>query len=102
MAQFVKLCTLAEAPAPGTVKELEAAGRAICLANIDGELSALDNWCPHRQGPLGQGTLEGDAVMCPWHAWAFNVKTGQAEHTTQAKVDVFPVKVEDENVLIEL
>lgn len=102
MAQFVKLCSLAEAPALNTVKELEADGRAICLANVNGKLAALDNWCPHRQGPLGQGTVEGDTVMCPWHAWAFNVTTGQAEHTSHAKVDVFAVKVEDENVMIEM
>jgi nitrite reductase (NADH) small subunit len=102
MAQLVRLCTLAEAPAPNTVKEFGADGRAICLANVNGEFTALDNWCPHRHGPLGQGTVEGETVLCPWHAWAFHVKTGQAEHTSQARVDVFPLKVEGEEILIEI
>lgn len=102
MRQFVRLCSLAEAPEPGTAIEVDAAGRTFCLANVDGELAALDNVCPHRQGPLGQGTVEGDSVVCPWHSWAFNAKTGEAEHSPQAKVEVFPLKVEQGVVLIEV
>ena len=102
MAEFVKLCSLAEAPEAGTAREVSAGGRAICLANVNGELAALDNVCPHRQGPLGEGTVEGDSVVCPWHSWAFHTKTGQAEHNPQAKVEVFPLKIEGEDVLIKL
>jgi nitrite reductase/ring-hydroxylating ferredoxin subunit len=65
MAEWVRLCGVAEAPAPGEVMEAEANGVAVCLANVDGRLSALDNVCPHRQGPLGQGWLEGQGVVCP-------------------------------------
>jgi nitrite reductase (NADH) small subunit len=82
--------------------EAEVNGVAVCLANVEGKLSALDNWCPHRRGPLGQGWVEGNAVVCPWHSWLFNVETGIAEPPEKAKVDVFPVKVEGNEVLIEL
>jgi nitrite reductase (NADH) small subunit len=51
---------------------------------------------------LGQGWVEGNAVVCPWHSWLFNVETGIAEPPEKAKVDVFPVKVEGNEVLIEL
>ena len=61
MAQWVRLCGVAEAPAAGQVMEAEVEGVAVCLANVDGELSALDNWCPHRRGPLGQGWMEGES-----------------------------------------
>jgi nitrite reductase (NADH) small subunit len=70
MSQWVRFCSVAEAPAEGAVMEAEADGVAVCLARIGGELSALDNWCPHRRGPLGQGWVEGAAVVCPWHSWA--------------------------------
>ncbi|MGH9597173.1 MAG: Rieske (2Fe-2S) protein, partial [Edaphobacter sp.] len=70
MTKWVKLCELTEAPAVGQVAEVELEGATVCLANVDGELSALDNVCPHRQGPLGQGWVEGEAVICPWHSWA--------------------------------
>lgn len=77
-------------------------GVAICLANVGGELSALDNICPHRQGPLGQGWLEGHYVVCPWHSWMFHVKTGTAEYPEGERVDVIPLRIEGDDVLVEI
>ena len=102
MAQWVRLCGLAEAPAVGQVMEAEVQGVGVCLANVGGELSALDNVCPHRQGPLGQGWVEGEAVVCPWHSWAFNAKTGMAEYPEGERVGSFAVRVEGEDVLLEI
>ena len=102
MAEWVRLCGVNEAPAVGEVMEAEAAGVAVCLANVEGRLCALDNWCPHRRGPLGQGWLEGEAVVCPWHSWAFDTRSGVAVPPERAKVDVFPVKVEGDDVLVNL
>jgi nitrite reductase (NADH) small subunit len=102
MAQWVKVCALAEAPRAGQAMEADAAGVGICLANVGGELSALDNWCPHRRGPLGQGWVEGGSVVCPWHSWTFNVKTGEAEFPVHERVAVFPVRVEGKDVLVDV
>jgi nitrite reductase (NADH) small subunit len=93
---------MADVPRPGEVMEAEVEGVTVCLANLNGELSALDNRCPHRGGPLGQGWIEGEAVVCPWHSWSFNVRTGQAEYPEQERVAVFPLKVEDQVVLIDI
>ena len=102
MGRWVKVCRLAEAPQPGDVTEAKAEDIAICLANVDGRLSAVDNICPHRQGPLGQGWIDGKSVVCPWHAWSFNLRTGEAEHPVHAKVEVFPVRIEEDEVLVEI
>ncbi len=102
VSQWVRLCGASEAPKPGEVMEAEAAGVAICLANIDGRLSALDNLCPHRGGPLGGGWLDGKAVVCPWHCWAFDTATGVAAPPEHAKVAVFPVRIEGPDLLVDL
>lgn len=102
MPHWVKLCSASEAPAEGNVIEAEAEGVAVCLARLNGDLAALDNICPHRGGPLGQGWIEGDAVVCPWHSWAFSLRTGIAEPPERAQVDDFPVRVEGEDVLIDI
>jgi nitrite reductase (NADH) small subunit len=102
LAKWVRLCGLAEAPKTGSVVEAEVDGIAVCLANVNGVLSALDNICPHRQGPLGQGWLEGDMVVCPWHSWSFHVTTGLAEYPVHERVDVFPLQVEGEDVFIDI
>jgi nitrite reductase (NADH) small subunit len=102
MGRWVLLCAVAEAPKPGGVIEAEAEGRAVCLANVEGQLSAIDNLCPHREGPLGQGWLEGGAVVCPWHSWTFDVTTGESQYPVHERVDVFPLKVEGDDVLVEM
>jgi len=102
LEQWVRLCSVKDAPVAGGLMEAEAQGVAVCLSNVGGELRAMDNWCPHRRGPLGQGWLEGDAVVCPWHCWAFDTKSGVAAEPEKAKVDVFAVRVEGDDVLVNL
>jgi nitrite reductase (NADH) small subunit len=99
---WVRVCAHADAPQPGEVRETDASGVAVCLANIGGRLHALDNWCPHRRGPLGQGWVEGNAVVCPWHSWAFDVESGEAQPPDYGHVDVFPVKEEEDAVWVRL
>jgi len=102
LAKWVRLCGLSEAPPVGQVAEAEVEGVTVCLANVNGELSALNNLCPHRQGPLGQGWLEGGRIVCPWHSWVFDVKTGLSEYPANERVDVFPVRVEEQDVLVDI
>lgn len=98
----MRLCAESEAPQEGAVAAFETSGVAVCLANVEGTLHALDNWCPHRRGPLGEGWLEGAAVVCPWHCWAFEVGSGRALPPEHARVAVFAVKVEGGAVLVNL
>lgn len=101
MANWVRLCAVAEAPAPGEAKEVDAQGVALCLASADGQLAAVDNVCPHRGGPLAEGWLEEGRIVCPWHAWGFDLKTGIcAEERSQVKV--YPLQVEGSDVLVNL
>jgi nitrite reductase (NADH) small subunit len=102
MSEFVRICSKAELPEPGMAKEVGAGTAAVCVANVNGEISAMDNSCPHRQGPLGQGTIEGGKVVCPWHAWAFDVKTGSAAHNPSANVQIYEVKIEGDDVLARM
>ena len=102
MAKWVRLCALSEIPGPGNVAEVEVEGATVCLANIDGELSALDNICPHRQGPLGQGWIESGCVVCPWHSWMFHAKTGESEYPRGEHVTVYPLRTENDDILVEI
>ena len=61
---------------PGSCHSVELRDVGLALFNIDGTIYALDNTCPHAGGPLGEGTLEGNLISCPWHGWKFDVPTG--------------------------
>jgi len=99
---YIKLASQAELPSPGEAKEFSCGDRTICLANVNGTLSAMDNVCLHQGGPLGQGLVEGGKVVCPWHGWRWDPKTGEAAHNPNARVAVYPIRIENGDVMIDI
>jgi len=87
---------------PGEVSEVIAGGTAICVANVDGTFHAISNNCPHADGPLGEGTLSGTHVTCPYHGWAFDVSTGECQTNPSSPVESFEVQVKDSAVCVRL
>jgi nitrite reductase (NADH) small subunit len=80
---------------PGGAKVVEADGREIAIFNLDGSFHAIDNTCVHKGGPLGEGMIEGEIVVCPWHSWRYNIKTGACLANPSAKVKAYELKVEN-------
>ncbi len=102
MSEWVKVAQEGDVP-PGQVKVVEAKGKSLALANVDGSYFAVEDLCTHDGGPLGEGELVGDLVECPRHGARFNVQSGQAV-TLPAVLPVksFKVKVVDNNILVEI
>ncbi len=101
MSERIRIASVVDVPT-GTAKELTAGGRVIALYNVDGKFYALDGVCPHAGGPLGNGTLNGNVVTCPWHGWQFDVSTGQ--HCLNANVQHtnFSVSVDGNDIYVEI
>lgn len=106
MSEWVRIGAVSEMPAEGLAKEFAAQGTSICVARIHGQLAALNNECPHRGGPLAEGTIENGRVVCPWHGWSFDPKTGQELRSpmgsTVARAKVYPLRVDGDDVLCEV
>ena len=88
--------------AVGEGRVVEADGKTLALFNVDGAFYALDNACAHRGGPLGEGDLDGTVVVCPWHAWRWDVKTGANVNNPAVRMTCFPVSVDGGRVFVEL
>lgn len=86
----------------GTCKTLDVAGAKIVLYNVDGKFYATTNTCAHQGGPLGEGLFDGSVVTCPWHAWQFDVATGEAVFERGVKIDCYPVHVDGDDIFIEV
>ena len=71
---------------------------AIC--NVGGKITALYGICPHRGGPLGQGAINGQNVVCPWHAWEWNCTTGVNDMDASKRVAVCDLKIEGGEILL--
>jgi nitrite reductase (NADH) small subunit len=99
MAEFVKVASLSEL-APGSAKAVEVKGKAIALFNVEGTIYATDNTCLHQGGPLGEGELMGEVVICPWHLWEYNVRTGEMVGNSSVKLATYPVQVEGNDIKV--
>jgi multimeric flavodoxin WrbA/nitrite reductase/ring-hydroxylating ferredoxin subunit len=61
------------------LQQISVGRTKIALSFKDGQFGAVSGACNHVGGPLGEGTLDGDYVVCPWHHWKFHCRTGQGE-----------------------
>jgi nitrite reductase (NADH) small subunit len=99
VADFVTVARLDEIP-PGTVKAVRAGEDEFALANVEGELYAVQPACLHLQGPLGEGRLEGLWLHCPWHGWTYDVRTGLNDFDHAIQLETFEVRVEGDAVQV--
>jgi nitrite reductase (NADH) small subunit len=89
-------------PKSGLGREFSVGSRTLCDANVDGAICVLDGTCPHEGGPLGEGTIEDGRVVCPWHAYAFDVHTGEAENEPGVKAEILEAKIESSELRVKL
>jgi 3-phenylpropionate/trans-cinnamate dioxygenase ferredoxin component len=100
---FVPIANIEDLP-PGTCKSIEIKGWGIALFNLKGQIFALDNTCPHAGGPLGEGSIKGEYVACPWHEWKFHIPTGvcQKNPTPSLNVPCYEVRIVEGTIQIDL
>ena len=96
---FVKVAQKNEIPA-GECRAVDVGGTPVALFNVDGTYCAIHNTCLHRQGPLGEGELDGNVVTCPWHGWKWDVTTGENANNPAMKIQRFECRVEGDDILV--
>ena len=102
MADFVTVAKVDELP-PGNKCLVEAEGILIGLFNLDGEIFAIEDVCTHDGGPLVEGELEGDEIICPRHGARFCVRSGKAlKMPAFEDVETFEVRVQDGEIQIAI
>lgn len=99
MPDFVRVAELSDLR-PGSGLEAVVDGRTIALFQVDGVVHAIANTCVHRGGPLAQGALDGYTVLCPWHAWGYDLRSGACDVNPSAKVATYDVHIEAGGVFV--
>ena len=98
---WLRIATVEDCP-PGKSLETVAGNHVVALFNVDGKFHALDGVCPHQGGPLGQGSLNGCIVTCPWHGWQFDVQTGANQINRNITQPRFETKIEANAVWVDV
>ena len=118
----VRVGDLATFENPGR-KVVEVAGIEVCVFRLGDEFFAYENKCPHLEGPVCQGKLlplttedvqkDGTSngrvfsktqmnVVCPWHGFEFDIRTGTHPMDSRVRLRRIPVKVRDGAVYVSV
>ena len=88
---------------PGSTKRVVVDGTPLLICNVDGDFYAIEDVCTHDGGPLDQGELEGNRIMCPRHGALFDVTSGAALTLPAVMpLETYSVSTEGDDVLVEV
>lgn len=94
-AGWVEVGRITDIPRRGSRTVRTPRGDVALFRTEDDQIFALDDKCPHRQGPLSQGIVAGGAVICPLHNWTISLATGEAQGADKGCVKTHAVHVLD-------
>ncbi len=100
---FQKAIKVSDVPVTG-VGKAKVGKHELAIVEFQGGYYCLDGVCTHEAGPLGEGTIDGDELVCPWHEGRYKITSGEADPETDWVTDVksFKTKVEDGYVWVDL
>ncbi len=98
----LKLCETKYVPS-GSMKKFDLRGKEFLVINLSGQFYCLDGRCTHAGAPLAEGTLDGEALTCPWHYSRFKITDGSVINgPTKKPLTVYEYKIKDGQLLLEL
>lgn len=83
-------------------RTVTVAGRRIAIFNTDAGFRATSAFCPHRRGPLADGLIGGQSVICPLHNWRIDLECGEVIGGGSGRVAVYPVIERDGWLYLDL
>ena len=98
---FVKIGPASALP-DGETMEAVVEGRAYAVCNAGGALYCLDGECPCTGGPLSKGVIRQGRLVCPWHNGRFDCRTGICADNGDIRIPMFPVKIERDDIYIDV
>ncbi len=103
MSDFETVAIVGDIP-EGQGRAFVVQGRLVAVFQRNGEYFAINDTCPHMGASLAEGYVEGDAVMCPWHAWKFCIRDGLWLDNPKSKIrtDCYNVRVEGDAIQVQI
>lgn len=69
---------------------------------FDDKVFALEDKCPHKNGPLSQGIVHDGCVTCPLHNWVISLSTGEAQGADEGATKTYSVKLDGDTILFDV
>jgi nitrite reductase (NADH) small subunit len=100
MNDWVEIGRIEQIPVRGARCVNTPAGKIAVFRTAENQVYAIENRCPHKNGPLSEGIVHGSSVTCPLHNWVFDLQTGEAQGADEGQVRTFPVEVVDGRIFL--
>ena len=100
--QWIEVGMVSDIPRDGARVVKTPLGDIAVFRNLQDEIFALRDKCPHKGGPLSQGIIYGHTVACPLHNWSIALETGIAVAPDEGCAASFPIRVEGKKVFLSL
>jgi len=102
MRHWIEVCHINDIP-PSQARTVKAGEQMIAVFRLtDDRVKAVENRCPHKNGPLAEGIISGDDILCPLHNWRISLDSGEAAAPDEGCVKTYPVKLENGLVFLSL
>ena len=101
MTNWIDIADLNEVPRRGARVVKTRDGCVAIFRTAADEVFALDNVCPHKQGPLADGIVHGASVTCPLHNWVISLETGLVQGQDNGQVSTYTARVEGGRILLD-
>lgn len=99
---WVPIGKLSDIPRQGA-RCIEVSDMTIAVfRTVDDQVFALEDKCPHKNGPLSQGIVHDGCVTCPLHNWVISLESGEAQGADEGSTATFGTKLDGENILFDL
>ena len=102
MTEWIEIGTIDAIPRRGARCVNSPLGKIAVFRTVDDQVYAMENRCPHKNGPLSEGIVHGASVTCPLHNWVFDLATGKAQGADEGQVQTYPIQVRDRAIFIML
>jgi len=101
MSNWIDIAALEDVPQRGARVVKTKLGCVAIFRTAEDKVFAIDDACPHKNGPLSEGIVHGNAVTCPLHNWVIDLETGMAKGADEGRVNTYEIMVENGRILLD-
>jgi nitrite reductase (NADH) small subunit len=99
MNDWTLIGSINDIPRRGARCVMTPQGKIAVFRTMEDQIFAIDDQCPHKNGPLSQGIVHGASVTCPLHNWVISLETGKALGADEGSVKTVPIKLDGDHIL---
>ncbi len=99
---WTRIGTINDIPVQGARRVILGDMKIAVFRTTANKVFALEDKCPHKNGPLSEGIVHDGCVTCPLHNWVIRLEDGTAQGADEGKTRTFPVKIDGQDILLNL